>query len=160
MGLLPDTQNCRLRMRRECQERFSPPPRVSDHDMHQGTCVTHVSWCMPGSLTSGFLWSWENVPGIPGTCATRNFAHLVREAHDVYIWWNRGYRYDTCRCHSWLQNLGSWGLSVSQCPQKMYWVCLDDTKPVSKLGKYLQVRRTICFWTLRAFQMFTGHFFE
>ena len=26
MGLLPDTQNCRLRMRRECQERFSPPP--------------------------------------------------------------------------------------------------------------------------------------
>ena len=25
--------------------------------MHQGTCVTHVLWCMPGSLTSGFLWS-------------------------------------------------------------------------------------------------------
>ena len=23
--------------------------------MHQGTCVTHVSWCMPGSLTSGFI---------------------------------------------------------------------------------------------------------
>ena len=37
---------------------FSPPPRVSDPDMHHGTCVTHVSWCMPGSLTSGFLWSW------------------------------------------------------------------------------------------------------
>ena len=36
---------------------FSPPPRVSDHDMHHGTCVTHVAWCMPGSLTSGFLWS-------------------------------------------------------------------------------------------------------
>ena len=30
---------------------FSPPPRVSDPDMHHGTCVT------PGSLTSGFLWS-------------------------------------------------------------------------------------------------------
>ena len=26
MGLLPDTQNCRLRMRRECRERFPPPP--------------------------------------------------------------------------------------------------------------------------------------
>ena len=36
---------------------FSPPPRVSDPDMHHDTCVTHVSWCMPGSLTSGFLWS-------------------------------------------------------------------------------------------------------
>ena len=36
---------------------FSPPPWVSDPDMHQGTCVTHVPWWMPGSLTSGFLWS-------------------------------------------------------------------------------------------------------
>ena len=36
---------------------FSPPPRVSDPDMHNGECVTHVPWCMPGSLTSGFLWS-------------------------------------------------------------------------------------------------------
>ena len=35
---------------------FSPPPRVSDPDMHHGTCVTHVPWCMPGSLTCGFLW--------------------------------------------------------------------------------------------------------
>ena len=31
--------------------------RVSDPDMHHGTCVTHVPWCMPGSLTGGFLWS-------------------------------------------------------------------------------------------------------
>ena len=36
---------------------FSPPPRVSDPDMHHDTCVTHLPWCMPGSLTSGFLWS-------------------------------------------------------------------------------------------------------
>ena len=36
---------------------FSPPPRISDSDMHHGTCVTHVPWCMSGSLTSGFLWS-------------------------------------------------------------------------------------------------------
>ena len=36
---------------------FSPPPRVSDPDMHHGTCVTHVPWCMPGLLTSGFRWS-------------------------------------------------------------------------------------------------------
>ena len=36
---------------------FSPPPRFSDPDMHHGTCVTHVPWCMPRSLISGFLWS-------------------------------------------------------------------------------------------------------
>ena len=36
---------------------FSPPRWVSDPDMHYCTCVTHVLWCMPGSLTSGFLWS-------------------------------------------------------------------------------------------------------
>ena len=36
---------------------FSPPPRVSDPDMHHGTCVTHVPWCMPGSLISYFLWN-------------------------------------------------------------------------------------------------------
>ena len=36
---------------------FSPPLRISDPDMHHGTCVTHVPWCIPGSLTSGFLWS-------------------------------------------------------------------------------------------------------
>ena len=36
---------------------FSPSPQVSDPDMHHGTCVTHVPWCMPGSLTSGFPWN-------------------------------------------------------------------------------------------------------
>ena len=36
---------------------FYPPPRVRYPDMHHGTCVTHVPWCMPGSLTSSFLWS-------------------------------------------------------------------------------------------------------
>ena len=54
---------------------FSPSPQVSDHDMHHGTCVTHVLWCMPGSLTSGFLWWRENSgeKNIPGACATRFF---------------------------------------------------------------------------------------
>ena len=36
---------------------FSSPPRVSKPDMHHGTCVTHVPWCMSGSLTIGFFWS-------------------------------------------------------------------------------------------------------
>ena len=59
---------------------FSPPPLqrkrlVNDPGMHHGTCVTHVPWCMTGSLTHG---DGENVPGTPGACATRNFPYLVR----------------------------------------------------------------------------------
>ena len=56
---------------------FYPPPRVSDVDIHHGTRVTHVSWSMVGSLTSGFG-DGENVSGIPGTCAARKFTYLVR----------------------------------------------------------------------------------
>ena len=48
---------------------------VSDTSMHHGTCVTHVPWCMSGSLTRG---GGENVHGIPGACTTRHFAYLVR----------------------------------------------------------------------------------
>ena len=36
---------------------FSSPPRVNDPRMHHGTCVRHVPWRMPGSLTSGCIWS-------------------------------------------------------------------------------------------------------
>ena len=36
---------------------FPSPLRVIDPDMHHRTCVTHVPRCMPGSITSGFLWS-------------------------------------------------------------------------------------------------------
>ena len=47
---------------------FSPSPHVSDPDMHHGTCVTHVPWCMPGSLTSGFILNrrrGETFPAFP-----------------------------------------------------------------------------------------------
>ena len=67
-------------MRRECRERFprhrlERKPLVSDPGMHHGTCITHVPWCIPGLLTRG---GGENVPGIPGACATRNFTYLAR----------------------------------------------------------------------------------
>ena len=48
------------------RRRFQRKPLVSDSGMHHGTCVTHVPWCMSGSLTCG---DGENVPGIPGACA-------------------------------------------------------------------------------------------
>ena len=60
---------------------FSPTPEASDPDMHHGTCVTHVPWCMPGSLTNPlYSATRKNVPGIPGACATRrgNVTYLVR----------------------------------------------------------------------------------
>ena len=62
------------------RERFSRhwlqrKPVVSYPGMHHGTCITHVPWCMPRSLTHG---GGENVPGIPGACATRNFSYLIR----------------------------------------------------------------------------------
>ena len=64
-------------MRWECRERFprqifQRKPFVNDPGMHRDT---HVPWCMSGSLTRG--WE-ENVPGIPGACATRNFMYLAR----------------------------------------------------------------------------------
>ena len=45
--------------------------------MHHGTCVTHVPWCMSGSLTRG---DGENVPGIPGACAPA-ILRIWQEAH-------------------------------------------------------------------------------
>ena len=55
--------------------RLQRAPLRSDPGMHDGTCVTHVPWCMSGSLIRGGV---ENVPGNAGTCATRNFTYLVR----------------------------------------------------------------------------------
>ena len=52
---------------------------VSDSSMHHGTCVTHVPWCMSGSLTRV---GGENVPVIPGACVTRNFTYLARGSWD------------------------------------------------------------------------------
>ena len=56
---------------------FSPPPKplVSHPGMHHGTCVTHVPWCMSGSLTHG---GQENVLGIPNASTIHNLTYLAR----------------------------------------------------------------------------------
>ena len=80
-------------MRRECRERFprhrlQTKPLVSDPGMHHGTCATHLSWCMSGSLNP--RWG-ENVPGIPSACETRKFTYLVRgprSNHLLYPEWH------------------------------------------------------------------------
>ena len=70
---------------------FPPPPRVSDPDMHHGTCLTHVPWCMPGSLTSGFLWSrWRGkaFPAFPAH-AQPAIVRIWQEAHGDTCWKTR-----------------------------------------------------------------------
>ena len=57
------------------RHRLQRKPPISDPGIHHDMCVTHVPWCMLGSLTRS---GEENVLGIPGACATRNFAYLVR----------------------------------------------------------------------------------
>ena len=80
--------------------------------MHHGTCVTHVPWFMSGSLTCG---AGENVPGIPGDCATRKFTYLARGP--------------------WILQVN--GLSVTHvvvCSYYLDWVC--EQKSVSVHIKY------------------------
>ena len=68
-------------MRRECRGRFHRHRQLAFR-----TCITvralhtHVPWCMPGWLTSGFfeVGHGQNVPGLPGACASCNFTYLVR----------------------------------------------------------------------------------
>ena len=52
-------------------------PLVSNPGMHHGTCVTHVPWCISGSLIRS---DGENVPGIPGACAPV-ILRILQEAH-------------------------------------------------------------------------------
>ena len=62
------------------RHRFQRKSLVNDPGMHHGTCVTHVARCMSGSLTHG---GRGNVLGIPGACAPRNSAYLVRGSWDI-----------------------------------------------------------------------------
>ena len=80
------------------RRRLQRKPLLSDPGMHHGTCVTHVPWCMSGSLT----WcGGGNVPGIPGACTTRNFTYLARGL------WSRVCVYPTYLFYIWqkLQSL-------------------------------------------------------
>ena len=81
---------------------FFPPPRVGDTDMHHGTCVTHVPWCMPGSLTSSFIWRrrrGKTFPAFP----THDFTYLVRGPLFRMRSWNNG-----VRCMSFCILLATW----------------------------------------------------
>ena len=67
-------------MRRECRDCVA-----RNRELAIPSCITprawRVWWCMLGSLTRGGSFEvggGENVPDIPGACATHNFTYLVR----------------------------------------------------------------------------------
>ena len=66
------------------RRRFQRKSIVSDPGMHHGTCVTHVPWCISGSLTCG---DGENVPGFPGACAPA-ILRIWQEAHYIHFRWH------------------------------------------------------------------------
>ena len=62
---------------------FSLPPRISDPDMHHGTCLDA---CRDHWLSISFEVSGrENVAGIPGACATRSFTYVERDQYRSYF---------------------------------------------------------------------------
>ena len=79
--------SCQIRKIADCACTWNagnvfPQPWVTDPVMHHGTCVTHVPSCMPGSLTSGFLWSrcrWKHARRM------RNFTYLVRGPCMIFV---------------------------------------------------------------------------
>ena len=94
MGLLPDAQHCGLRMRRECQQRFSPPPtpkepkdsppptpsqlketasyrsRHASRHVRDARAVMHVGIACPRWRGKRSRHSWR--------MRTRNFPYLIR----------------------------------------------------------------------------------
>ena len=90
-----------MRRERFSRHQLQRKPLVNDPGMHRGTCVTHVPWCMSGSLTYG---GGENVPGIPGACVTRNFTYLVRGPWAEEISWDLILRWISKGCPQLLQS--------------------------------------------------------
>ena len=63
-------------MHRECRERFPATDFKGNRQLVIPACITAraLRKCISRSLTRG---GGENVPGIPGACATRNFTYLT-----------------------------------------------------------------------------------
>ena len=62
------------------RRRLQRKPLVSDPCVHHGTCVTHVPWCMSGSLARR---TGVNVPSIPGACAPASLRIWQEDFGDV-----------------------------------------------------------------------------
>ena len=107
-------------MRLECRERFpchllQRKPRVSDPSMNYGTCVTHVPWCMSGSLTRG---GGEYIPGIPGAWANTQFYVSGKGLMQTKV------------CSSWLHRL----CFAQFCLTRLN----DSVLPSTRIGRIVQ----------------------
>ena len=90
MGLLPDTRNCGCACARNAGNVF--PVTAGERSRHASRHVRHVldaravmhagiiNYRFPLKSAAG-----ENVPGIPGACATCNFTYLVRGPWNIWI---------------------------------------------------------------------------
>ena len=107
---------------------FSPPARVSYPDMHHGTCVTHVPWCMPWSLTGGFHGSrWRGKRSrhsrrmrnlqfyVSGKRSMNSYyshnitPHRARSPWDIFVC--------AVRQSSWMVQSLLWCILVNICPE-------------------------------------------
>ena len=80
MGLLPDTQNCGCACAGNAGNVF--PVTAGKRSRHASRHVRHARAVMHAGIAN-LLYplksaAGENVPGIPGACATCNFTYLVR----------------------------------------------------------------------------------
>ena len=82
MGLLPDTPGMP-----GMPGTFSPPPRFSYSDMHHGTCVMHVPWCMPVWLTRSILWSRRWRKHSRHSRRMRNMQFCVSGKWPIWVMW-------------------------------------------------------------------------
>ena len=95
--------------------------------MHHGTCVTHVPWCMSGSLTCG---DRNNVPGIPGTCALA----ILRIWQEAHVWFCTARFYSN---HSGLLFCHSGNHVTDPIPLKQSWRILPDNLYTSTVNNDL-----------------------
>ena len=113
------------------RRRFKRKPLVSDPGMHHGTCVTHVPWCMSGSLTCG---DGENVPGIPGACAPA-ILRIWQEAH-----WSTGSALVQIMAWHWtntdLLTIGPLRTIFSEIQIKMYSFSFIEVRLIGKLWPF------------------------
>ena len=59
-------------------------------------CITHVPWCMPGSLTCGFLWSrWRGKRSWHSRCIRNPQFYVCEMRLMVYHAWNSSVIMDT-----------------------------------------------------------------
>ena len=101
---------------------------LSDPGMHHGTCVMHVPWCRSGLLTRG---GGENIPGIPGACATCNFTYLARDPWLLKLCITRSLAAMAILQGKWVlvfQNF-QLHLSVTDCFHQLWYYFLSLTVP-------------------------------